>query len=97
MNGDTLGGLAPPLTFTAGKPHPVDCWYYALLEGRQVLDAVRPQPDVPEGSFVGTAERELSGPSRVKATVPHVGRKPLMRHGRVGAASVGSLILKDES
>ena len=27
-----LGGLAPPLTFTAGKPHPVDCWYYALLK-----------------------------------------------------------------
>jgi branched-chain amino acid transport system substrate-binding protein len=24
---DTLGGFAPPLTFTAGKPHPVDCWY----------------------------------------------------------------------
>jgi branched-chain amino acid transport system substrate-binding protein len=32
LHGDTLGGLAPPLTFTAGKPHPVDCWYYALLK-----------------------------------------------------------------
>ena len=32
LKGDTLGGLAPPLTFTAGKPHPVDCWYYALLK-----------------------------------------------------------------
>jgi branched-chain amino acid transport system substrate-binding protein len=25
---DTLGGMAPPLTFTAGKPSPVDCWYW---------------------------------------------------------------------
>jgi branched-chain amino acid transport system substrate-binding protein len=32
LHGVTLGGLAPPLTFTAGKPHPVDCWYYALLK-----------------------------------------------------------------
>jgi branched-chain amino acid transport system substrate-binding protein len=32
LHGTTLGGLAPPLTFTAGKPHPVDCWYYALLK-----------------------------------------------------------------
>ncbi len=32
LSGNTLGGLAPPLTFTAGKPHPVDCWYYALLK-----------------------------------------------------------------
>ena len=32
LHGNTLGGLAPPLTFTAGKPHPVDCWYYALLK-----------------------------------------------------------------
>ena len=32
LNGTTLGGLAPALTFTAGKPHPVDCWYYALLK-----------------------------------------------------------------
>ena len=28
----TLDGLAPNLTYTAGKPHPVDCWYYALLK-----------------------------------------------------------------
>jgi branched-chain amino acid transport system substrate-binding protein len=32
LNGNTLGGLAPALTFTAGKPHPVDCWYYAVLK-----------------------------------------------------------------
>ena len=32
LHGATLGGLAPPLTFKAGKPHPVDCWYYALLK-----------------------------------------------------------------
>jgi len=32
LHGNTLGGLAPALTFKAGKPHPVDCWYYALLK-----------------------------------------------------------------
>jgi branched-chain amino acid transport system substrate-binding protein len=32
FKGQTLDGLAPPLTYTAGKPHPVDCWYYALLK-----------------------------------------------------------------
>ena len=32
LHGTTLGGLAPPLTFTAGKPHPVDCWYWAVLK-----------------------------------------------------------------
>jgi hypothetical protein len=32
LRGTTLDGLAPPLNFTAGKPHPVDCWYYALLK-----------------------------------------------------------------
>lgn len=28
-----LGGLAPSLTFTAGKPNPVDCWYTAKVVG----------------------------------------------------------------
>lgn len=28
---DTLDGLAPPLTFTAGKPHSIGCWYTARL------------------------------------------------------------------
>lgn len=32
LDGNTLGGLAPPLHFTAGKPHPVDCWYWAVLK-----------------------------------------------------------------
>lgn len=26
LHGDTLSGWSPPLTFAAGKPHPVDCW-----------------------------------------------------------------------
>lgn len=28
LKGDTLGGMAPPLTFVQGKPNPVDCWYW---------------------------------------------------------------------
>jgi branched-chain amino acid transport system substrate-binding protein len=32
LHGDTLQGMAPPLTFTAGKPHLVDCWSVQRLE-----------------------------------------------------------------
>jgi branched-chain amino acid transport system substrate-binding protein len=28
LHGDTLEGLAPPLTFKANQPNPVDCWYW---------------------------------------------------------------------
>jgi branched-chain amino acid transport system substrate-binding protein len=31
LHGDTLQGTAPPLTFTAGKPHPVNCWFTAQV------------------------------------------------------------------
>jgi branched-chain amino acid transport system substrate-binding protein len=27
LKGETLGGMTVPLTFPAGKPHPIDCWY----------------------------------------------------------------------
>jgi branched-chain amino acid transport system substrate-binding protein len=27
LKGDTLDGWAPPLTFAANQPHPVDCWF----------------------------------------------------------------------
>ena len=27
LSGDTLGGMAPPLTFKQGQPNPVDCWF----------------------------------------------------------------------
>lgn len=27
LKGDTLDGLSPPLTFAAGQPHPIDCWF----------------------------------------------------------------------
>ena len=32
LKGDTLDGMAPPLTFKAGQPHPVDCWFEALMK-----------------------------------------------------------------
>jgi branched-chain amino acid transport system substrate-binding protein len=28
LKGDTLGGMAPPLTFKAGKANTVDCWFW---------------------------------------------------------------------
>lgn len=32
LKGETLDGWSPPLTFTAGKPHPVDCWYTGRVQ-----------------------------------------------------------------
>jgi branched-chain amino acid transport system substrate-binding protein len=32
LHGDTLGGMAPPLTFHKGKPSPVDCWYWIRIQ-----------------------------------------------------------------
>jgi branched-chain amino acid transport system substrate-binding protein len=31
LKGDTLDGMAPPLTFTAGGPHLIDCWFTAKV------------------------------------------------------------------
>lgn len=31
LKGDTLQGWSPPLTFTPGKPHPVNCWFTARV------------------------------------------------------------------
>ncbi len=33
VSNETLGGFSPSLTFTAGKPHPVDCWYTGRVQG----------------------------------------------------------------
>jgi branched-chain amino acid transport system substrate-binding protein len=32
MKDETLGGWSPPLTFTAGSPHSVDCWYTGRVQ-----------------------------------------------------------------
>ena len=32
VSNDTLGGFSPPLTLTAGKAHPVDCWYVGRVQ-----------------------------------------------------------------
>jgi branched-chain amino acid transport system substrate-binding protein len=35
LKGDTLNGMAPPLTFTDGVAHPADCWFtYAVKNGK---------------------------------------------------------------
>jgi branched-chain amino acid transport system substrate-binding protein len=33
VSNETLGGFSPSLTFAAGKPHPVDCWYTGRVQG----------------------------------------------------------------
>lgn len=33
VSDDTLGGFSPSLTFTAGHPHKVDCWYTGRVQG----------------------------------------------------------------
>ncbi len=32
LKGDTLGGLAVPLTYTAGQPHSVNCWFTTRVQ-----------------------------------------------------------------
>ncbi len=32
LHGDTVQGMAPALTFAAGQPHPVPCWFPARLQ-----------------------------------------------------------------
>ena len=32
ISDQTLGGFSPGLSFTAGKPHPVDCWYVGRVQ-----------------------------------------------------------------
>jgi branched-chain amino acid transport system substrate-binding protein len=37
LKGDTLQGWAPTgLTFAAGQPHPVDCWYTVVVKNGNV-------------------------------------------------------------
>ncbi len=31
LKGDTLEGMAPPLTFAAGQPHPISCWFTSKI------------------------------------------------------------------
>jgi branched-chain amino acid transport system substrate-binding protein len=32
VSSETLGGFSPTLSFTAGKPHAVDCWYVGRVQ-----------------------------------------------------------------
>jgi branched-chain amino acid transport system substrate-binding protein len=32
ISNDTLGGMAPPLTFKAGQPNPVHCWFWVSIQ-----------------------------------------------------------------
>lgn len=39
LKGDTLDGLAPPLTFVAGQPHPVHCWFtFRVQNGKPTIE-----------------------------------------------------------
>lgn len=50
---ETLGGVAPPLTYTEGQPTFLDCWFNMTIEdGKMVMDGLDPQcltPDQLEG------------------------------------------------
>jgi branched-chain amino acid transport system substrate-binding protein len=35
ISNDTLGGMAPPLTFKAGQPNPVHCWFWVSIENHK--------------------------------------------------------------
>lgn len=35
ISNDTLGGMAPPLTFKANQPNPVHCWFYVGIQNNK--------------------------------------------------------------
>ena len=35
FHGNTLGGLAPPLTYKKGQPNPVNCWYWIGIKDKK--------------------------------------------------------------
>jgi branched-chain amino acid transport system substrate-binding protein len=35
MHGDTLNGMAPPLTFKQGQPNPVHCWFWIRIQNNK--------------------------------------------------------------
>jgi branched-chain amino acid transport system substrate-binding protein len=50
LKGETLGGLAAPLTFAAGKAHPVHCWFYSVLKGGKYSTPYGTSPVCPAAS-----------------------------------------------
>ena len=38
LNGDTLGGMSPPLNYKAGKPNLVDCWFWMTTSGNKFAE-----------------------------------------------------------
>jgi branched-chain amino acid transport system substrate-binding protein len=50
FNGETLGGLAPPLTWKAGTPHLVDCWFWMGTSKGQFTLPFGSQPDCVPGT-----------------------------------------------
>ena len=38
LKNNTLGGMAPPLTFVAGKPHSINCWFTAKVRNGVVSE-----------------------------------------------------------
>lgn len=35
LHGDTLGGIAPPLTYTPNKANPIDCWFWMRTKDKK--------------------------------------------------------------
>ena len=35
IHGDTLGGMAPPLSFKQGQPNPVHCWFWISIKNHK--------------------------------------------------------------
>lgn len=35
MHGTTLGGIAPPLSYTKTKPNPIDCWFWMRTKNKK--------------------------------------------------------------
>jgi branched-chain amino acid transport system substrate-binding protein len=61
LNEETLGGLAPPLTYTEGKPAFVSCWFVTKIEGGKYVPQNGNKPQCMEPAQVQSLTTALQG------------------------------------
>jgi branched-chain amino acid transport system substrate-binding protein len=61
LKDETLGGLAPPLTFTEGKPTFVSCWFATKIEGGKFVPQDGNKPQCMEPAQVQALTTALQG------------------------------------
>jgi branched-chain amino acid transport system substrate-binding protein len=63
LKGETLGGLAPPLTYTQGKPAFVSCWFVTKIQGGKYVPQDGNQAQCMQPAQVQALTKVLAGGS----------------------------------